>query len=409
MNNLNNNNTTKQNKRQISYIIYRFLALLFLCVSVFYGIHFIRNKFTDPNLSQLFQLFTILIVLNLMIMFFIFYSYSTIRTKVGLQGPIGYKGMTGKSGNISTCAICEKEEGSIMEQKYDDIIIEDPILDDIDKDPSGTIVKIWDKPNRDGSVKYLTLGDYRKLSNRFRNSLQSLEVKDGYTLILYSEENFNGFKEYFPSGYYDNIKEISELSSGANSLKIQKESDISVVVNIWQSENRKGTSIDLIEGKYPILDKKINNSVGSIKIPSGYQVSLYQNENFKGRRLILWTGYYPNINDYITGFTKNVKSIIITKGQPIPKEFVSVWEHSDRKGRKNTYWIGWYNSINNKLNDKISSIEVPKGYRITVFRHENFKGISEIYRSGYYNNLKKNKSKLHDNISSLIVEYDNIY
>jgi hypothetical protein len=221
-----------QKRKNISSVIYRTLGLLFLFGSLFFGINYIRKSLNDPDFAQLVQWFVILIVLNLMVMIFIFYSYSKIKTRPGLPGPQGYKGTTGKPGRISTCAVCEKEV-PVMEQKYDSVILQEPILDDVDNDPSGTVAKIWDKQDRQGTVKYLTLGNYRKLSNRFRNNLQSLEIKDGYMMTIYSEEDYQGFKEHFPSGYYANIKETSELSSGARSLKIEKARDLETVVNIW--------------------------------------------------------------------------------------------------------------------------------------------------------------------------------
>lgn len=395
-----------QNRKNIMSIIYRTLGLLFLFGSLFFGINYIRNTLSDPEFAQLVQWFVILIVLNLMVMIFIFYSYSKIRARPGLPGPQGYKGMTGKPGKISTCAVCEKEV-PIMEQKYDSVILQEPILDDIDTDPSGTIAKIWDKPNREGTVKYLSFGNYRKLSNRFRNNLQSLEIKDGYMITIYSEEDYGGFKEHFPSGYYANIKETSELSSGARSLKIEKARDIDVSVNIWPIEDRMGLGIDLVEGQYSKLAPDVYGKVSSIKIPKGYQVFLFSDENFKGRRLVLFGGYYRKVGDNIIGFSNNVKSIIIKKGQPIDKKVVQMWKHPKRQGRKVELEIGWYDSLQKfKMNNNISCVEVPKGYKVTVFQHGNFKGKKEVYRAGYYWYLKKAGSRLNDRISSCIVEYD---
>lgn len=395
-----------ESQKNVSSIIYRTLGFLFLLGSLFFGISQIRKTLTDPDFAQLIQWFVILIVLNLMVMIFILYSYSKIRARPGLPGPQGYKGMTGKPGKISTCAICEKDV-PIMEQKYDTVILQEPILDDVDRDPSGTIVKIWDKPEREGTVKYLSFGDYRKLSNRFRNSLQSLEIKDGYMITLFSEENYKGFKEHFQGGYYPNIRETSELSSGARSLKIEKAKNIEISVNLWPLNDRMGMGLDLIEGKYPKLHSDLYGQVNSIKIPTGYQVLLFDEENFKGRRMVLFGGYYRSLDDIVPGFTHDVKSVIVRKGQPIKKDTVQLWRHPNREGRKLDYWTGWYPNLSrDKMNDRISSIEVPKGYKVTVYRHKNFRGIKEVYKAGYYWFLKKVGSKLNDRISSCVVEYD---
>lgn len=397
---------TNNQRKKIPTIIYQILAIIFLIGSALMGIHYIKTYLTDPEFTQLTQWFLILILMNILVMGFIFYSYAKIKFKPGLIGPRGYMGPSGKPGPIDTCAVCEKEV-PVLEQKYDSVIIQDPVLpDDLDSDPDGTVAKIWEYPDRKGKLRYLSLGKYRKLGTRFQYNLSSVEVKDGYQIVLYSEEDFKGIKEVLPSGYYPNLDDSSELKNKVRSISIEIAKDQYAVVSFWEQSNRSGNLLELTVGKYPGIETKYQNQISSIKVPKGYQVFLYRGINFGGRRLVLFDGYYPDLRKINGGFDNQISSIIIKKGPPIPKGVVKMWEHPHRKGRRMDFGIGWHEYVGKKMNDRISCIEVPKGHKVTVYKTSYFRGRKEVYRAGYYWYIKKFGSKFNDNISSVIVEYD---
>ncbi len=83
---------------------------------------------------------------------------------------------------------------------------------------------------------------------------------------------------------------------------------------------------------------------------------------------------------------------------------ITIWEDKNYQGKKQILIPGLYDimSINPDVNDKISSIEVPSGYKVTLYKNPNFQGNTLILTQNEPNLANKNFDNV---ISSIKVEY----
>jgi hypothetical protein len=101
-----------------------------------------------------------------------------------------------------------------------------------------------------------------------------------------------------------------------------------------------------------------------LKIPEGVRVTLYEHADFEGDMRIFdadtpWVG-----ND----FNDKTSSILI---EPV----ATIYEHGDYQGRIQRLSPGKYNIGDLVIgNDRLSSLKVPEGIRVTLYEHANFMG-----------------------------------
>jgi hypothetical protein len=83
---------------------------------------------------------------------------------------------------------------------------------------------------------------------------------------------------------------------------------------------------------------------------------------------------------------------------------VTVFSDCNYAGQNGYLAAGRYYSYQMKVaNDRLSSIQVPNGMKITIYEHDNFEGRSKTY----YNNTPCLETEWRNLASSLVVEYEN--
>lgn len=140
-----------------------------------------------------------------------------------------------------------------------------------------------------------------------------------------------------------------------------------------------------------------NASVRSMLIPKGFEVTLYNRKN----------GQKQTFND-------NVKCLDLDNGwtdfEVAFKSVVAIAEETSFQGRTAALTTGQYATMD-KFGINISSIEVPLGYKVTLYDNANFKGASLTMENKREIDLRKivrmsgkNRSNWNDAIKSIIVE-----
>ncbi|MEN9570716.1 MAG: hypothetical protein RL172_1947 [Bacteroidota bacterium] len=180
-------------------------------------------------------------------------------------------------------------------------------------------------------------------------------------------------------------------------------------VIIYSDCNYRGQSSVLGPGNYYNASqfRLSDNNISSIYIPRGCRVELYANANMAGRQLVLTSS-----NSCLPAVLNDkTSSIRITYSDDIANDFINpqggvlAYTACDFQGHRGFLPPGDYRSLNAVIgNDAISSLRVPQGIVIELFRDVDFKGSSSgkitthnQCLANYWNN----------NASSAKVYYDN--
>ena len=214
---------------------------------------------------------------------------------------------------------------------------------------------------------------------------------------------------------------------------------------VYELQNYSGASFDLYGGReYRDLKQmkigaessttNFDKKISSIKVSPGYRVVAYTKKDYEGPFMIFGdneyityripgsgvsvridsSGYSGNVNYQIDN---QISSMIVEKAKANNALAAVIYEHADYKGAFQQLKMGAYPNMDNFFvgNDKVSSIKVMPGYKITFFQHPNFAGMSRSLITHPLStieysipNLKEQTAGVpldwNDRISSVIVE-----
>lgn len=161
-------------------------------------------------------------------------------------------------------------------------------------------------------------------------------------------------------------------------------------VTLYVDSLYRGDSKTLGVGRYATGIGIKNDSLSSIRIPSGLKVTLFEHGNFQGRRCVLVQDT-PNL----VSANDKISSMIV---EPIGTPSVIVYVDADYQGWSMEVPVGSHEVIGIG-NDSVSSVIVPPGYRVTLYQDGPFKGSSfELTRS------IPNLAHFNERASSIIVD-----
>jgi len=142
-----------------------------------------------------------------------------------------------------------------------------------------------------------------------------------------------------------------------------------------------------------------NDKISSVRVAQGYRVTLYKDANYSGETYVLT--YDAEWLDYFNDVTSSLKVELI--GAPsLP---VIAYADSPYGGVEQQFDVGEYNVDALKSgvgNDKISSMRVKPGYKVTLYKDHNFSGNSKVLTEDTIYLFDFN-----DSVSSLKVEQTN--
>jgi len=161
-------------------------------------------------------------------------------------------------------------------------------------------------------------------------------------------------------------------------------------VTVYADSDYRGTSKVLGVGQYPTGFGLKNDTLSSLRIPSGLKVTLCEHDNFQGRRCVLVrdTPSLGNANDKAT-------SLIIER---VTSPGVIVYTDSEFRGWSAEVPVGSQAAIG-AGNDVVSSVIVPAGHRVTLYEHDKFRG-----RTRELTTDTGNLGDFNDRASSLVVD-----
>jgi hypothetical protein len=256
--------------------------------------------------------------------------------------------------------------------------------------------------------------DYMYLVRAGNMVVRSLKVPQGMKVILYERDNFEGKSLTIT----DNIRQSQLEAKGFGSVTM----NVSLVVEkipagqmpapgtfiTIYGDDLSGTSKDLVAGRYDFSDLGDvgNDNLSSIKVPNGMKVTLYEHGGFKGRS-ISFTSDARSAMLKSKKFNDLTSSILVEESivdpkpaekekpvvAPVVKTTTStpvvdpvigeptepIIYQGDFSGPSKSLSPGRYGK--DKLgiaNNELSSIKVPKGFRVTLYDGDAFEGKSLV-------------------------------
>jgi M6 family metalloprotease-like protein len=233
-----------------------------------------------------------------------------------------------------------------------------------------------------GNCQVLDAGRYdvRQLSIG-NDVISSVRVPPGWRVTLYQHAGFAGATRVLTA----DTPALTGFNDATSSIIVQR-----AFVVVYEHNNYQGRYQVLDAGRYDLGQLTIGNDViSSVKVPPGMRVILYQHANFGVPAKVL-TADTPALPD----FNDQTSSIVVARTWPV------VYEHNDYQGRYQVLDAGRYDLGQLTIgNDVISSVQVPVGWRVTLYQHAGFVGATKV--------LTANTPALpdfNDQTSSIVVE-----
>ncbi len=166
-------------------------------------------------------------------------------------------------------------------------------------------------------------------------------------------------------------------------------------VSVYSGCDFQGDRQRMYEGEYDDKDLTVGNDrISSIRVPEGWSVTVYKSHDFDGSH----ETYTSDVRCLPEKFNDAISSIRVYKSKS--SSGVTIYSGCDLKGDKQVMREGDYRDRDIKIgNDRISSIRVPNGWSVTVYKSNNFEGSSETYTR----DVRCLEDKFNDAISSLRV------
>jgi hypothetical protein len=175
------------------------------------------------------------------------------------------------------------------------------------------------------------------------------------------------------------------------------------------SNDFNGADAELGVGKYDYMTllRAGVSVVRSVKVPAGMQVTLYEKDNFEGTSLVLLQDANLKLIEG-KGFGKisqNVSLIVAKAPESVLNQPVVTIYRDNFSGASLALREGYYDhyALGGVENDKLSSVKVPKGMKVTLYEHGGYKGRSLVITQDVNADFLI-KNKFNDITSSIRIE-----
>ncbi len=160
-----------------------------------------------------------------------------------------------------------------------------------------------------------------------------------------------------------------------------------------------------------------NDEIASIEVPRGIELWLYEDKNFRGESLIISRDWSVKDNPWWRNRISSVR-VVYTYDREQPRydprhghrnddwrnrhheAGVTIYEHHHFSGRSRTIYDDWVRlSSDDFWDDRISSIDIPAGYQIILYKSRDFDGRSLTLRGP--RSVQLEKYSWNDEVSSI--------
>ncbi len=179
-------------------------------------------------------------------------------------------------------------------------------------------------------------------------------------------------------------------------------------ITVYEDCGYRGNSHRLYEGDH--LDRDLgvgNDKISAIRIPRGWEVTVYTDNNYRGQSRT----FDEDVNCMPADLNDKISSIRVTRrsysrpGSGSSGGPITLYADCGFRGSRYSIGLGTYTA--NELgigNDRLSSLRIPEGYRVTLYVDNNKRGFSKEFR---YDVECLTSEGLNDRVSSINVSRAN--
>ncbi len=142
---------------------------------------------------------------------------------------------------------------------------------------------------------------------------------------------------------------------------------------VYDGANYLGKAVKLPVGHYTAAQLQArgvaNDTISSVKVGAGLRMIAYQHDNFAGTTR-MYTGAQHHL---AAGMSDQISSLVI---EPM---YVMLFKDASYAGESQAFGPGRYDTAQLKIgNDQASSVLVPPGYKVTLYKDAGFKGAKKV-------------------------------
>ena len=244
-----------------------------------------------------------------------------------------------------------------------------------------------------GPGSYPHIGKTTKVGN---DAISSMKVAPGYQCVAYIDDNYRGGCRIFKG---DVAYVGSDFNDKITSLVVEKTTpNETFPATIYKDSNYGGNAQSLREGSYASMSNLSvgNDQVSSLKVYSGYSVIAYIDASYQGGFRV----FQGDVSYVGNDFNDKISSLKVVKASSAEKVLATAYVDSNYCGGYQQFFTGEYTDLKNLgINDKISSIKVEPGYRVTAYIDTGYRGAFKYFEG----DVPYVGEQFNDNISSLKV------
>ncbi|SEL43315.1 toxin ETX/toxin MTX2 [Aquimarina amphilecti] len=156
-------------------------------------------------------------------------------------------------------------------------------------------------------------------------------------------------------------------------------------VTVYEHKNFKGNQAKLKAGKYPVIPIGIDK-LSSVKVEPGSYAVFFITRGFRDGSFTLFPGEYPNFGS----MDNKIDSVKVFDHDSSIFPIISFYTNTHFKGiQQNLAGTGQVTNFDSPFikHDVFSSVKVPEGVTLTIFKHSNRQGPSLTLDAGEYKDL----------------------
>jgi|GEM_PF-1731817 hypothetical protein len=229
------------------------------------------------------------------------------------------------------------------------------------------------------------------------DELSSVKVPHAFRVTLYEHDGWTGRALVLTQNSPTAFLADNNFNNVTSSLMVE----VLPEVTIYQGDF-SGASKSFGPGRYGRDSLGIgNDELSSVKVPPGMRVTLYEDKNFQWSSLVLTedanTAFLSK-----SDFNNKTSSLIVEQIENV-MPMVTLYQ-DDFAGPSKSLPAGRYDYANMGIgNNSLSSIRIPRGFRVTLYEHAAFEGRTlELRRDAHTDLLIANN--FNDVATSMVVE-----
>ena len=247
------------------------------------------------------------------------------------------------------------------------------------------------------------------------DSVRSIKVPEGCTVTLFEDRGYRGRQIVLRRSHFD-LRRM-DFARRASSILVEWRPGTGPVQEIllFSESQFKGVCERLNDGDPNLADNPIGvGLIGSARIPAGWKVTLYSRPFYRGQSVQL-SASQADLNTYgrvlprvasvgISRPAAQRNRVAVRRYRPERRPPVILYQDSKFRGRSEEIFTDDPNLSDNRIgNDKLSSIQIPRGVVVTLYEDTHYRGDAVVLE---HSQARLGRTPIgNDRVSSIRIEW----